>query len=406
MNKDTVRSIFCNLLVKARIVKITLLVPLVALLLISSCSTFSRYGYIDKSGHEVIRGAFDNTGNFSEGLARVEIDKKYGFIDRSGKIVISPQFSYAEDFKEGLAVVVTKNADTVANNYGYIDKSGKLVIKPVFSSACNFSEGLAYALIITTPNKSSDWKYGFIDRTGKFVIRTDGDVGTPGNFKEGLAPVIKMPAHKWGYIDKSGNFIIKPQFDEAYDFSNGFAKVVVNGSTGYIDHKGQFIVKAVYEVVDQHRGNFSEGMAAVKKERKWGYITSIGKGVKKEHKWGYIDSTGKEVISPQFTEAGDFAEGLAIVNVGAYWHPATGLDNIKGYYGGGNTWVINKAGTKVVLEGEPFIQDGRFSEGLLPVRIDKAFGYMDKTGKVAIAPQWDFVRDFHEGLAVVHCKVK
>jgi len=74
--------------------------------------------------------------------------------------------------------------------------------------------------------------------------------------------------------------------------------------------------------------------------------------------------------------------------------------------GKSRTWAINKAGTKIALDGEPSVQKSKFSEGLLPVRINKVCGYVDKTGKIAIDPQWDFLGNFHEGLAAVHCKIK
>jgi len=32
--------------------------------------------------------------------------------------------------------------------------------------------------------------------------------------------------------------------------------------------------------------------------------------------WGYIDTTGKWFIEPQFDDAGDFSEGLAVVRIG------------------------------------------------------------------------------------------
>jgi len=34
---------------------------------------------------------------------------------------------------------------------------------------------------------------------------------------------------KFGYIDKTGNIIIKPQFDSAWDFSEGLARVSIDG---------------------------------------------------------------------------------------------------------------------------------------------------------------------------------
>ncbi|EII8968940.1 WG repeat-containing protein, partial [Campylobacter coli] len=35
---------------------------------------------------------FDSIWDFSEGLAKVELNRKYGFMDKNGKIVIEPKF--------------------------------------------------------------------------------------------------------------------------------------------------------------------------------------------------------------------------------------------------------------------------------------------------------------------------
>ena len=39
----------------------------------------------------------------------------------------------------------------------------------------------------------------------------------------------------WGYKDNSGNFVIPAQFEKAYAFSNGLARVRSHKKFGYID---------------------------------------------------------------------------------------------------------------------------------------------------------------------------
>ena len=60
---------------------------------------------------------------------------------------------------------------------------------------------------------------------------------------------------------------------------------------------------------------------------------------------------------------------------------------------------IDKSG-KVVIEPQ-FDWVGAFSEGLARVKKDGKYGFIDKSGKVVIEPQFDEVRAFSEGLAKV-----
>jgi len=67
----------------------------------------SKYLHIDKTGKVVIDcGKYDGVGSFKDGLAIVYLkDLGWGFINHAGKEVISPQFEQAGNFSEGLAVV-------------------------------------------------------------------------------------------------------------------------------------------------------------------------------------------------------------------------------------------------------------------------------------------------------------
>jgi hypothetical protein len=49
--------------------------------------------------------------------------------------------------------------------------------------------------------------------------------------------------NKYGYIDKKGNFIIKPQFDVAWDFMQGIARVKVGNKKGYVNKVGEVFME-------------------------------------------------------------------------------------------------------------------------------------------------------------------
>lgn len=119
--------------------------------------------------------------------------------------------------------------------------------------------------------------------------------------------------------------------------------------------------------------HFSEGLAAVRVDGKW----------------GYADRTGKLVIPAQFTWANDFSEGLARVS----------LDKKVGF--------INKTGAVVVpLQYDVYDLPEHFSEGLAPLRQNGKWGYVDRAGQFAIpstfaSDRWDGATAFSEGLSVM-----
>ena len=81
----------------------------------------NKYGYIDKTGKEIVKPKYDDAYEFSEDLARVQKDDKWGFIDKTGKEVIPIKYDYAEGFSEGLAEV------KLNNKWFYINQKGECV---------------------------------------------------------------------------------------------------------------------------------------------------------------------------------------------------------------------------------------------------------------------------------------
>lgn len=309
----------------------------------------SKYGYINKTGKEVIPLKYDFADDFSEGLARVVLDDKAGYIDKIGKEVIPLKYDWVGDFNEGLAKVVLNE------KFGFINKTGKVVIPLKYDKVGDFSEGLAAVQL--------DFEWSYIDKTGKEVISLkDQDVYTAWDFSEGLARIDKGIG--CGYIDKNGEVVI-PAIYSSPHYETGL----------YIDGKMDF---KNYESINEFReigeSQFKGGVASViNQDWEAGYIDKNGKvavpfksndggwndefseglkGVQNNDKWSYIDKTGKEIISLKYNNRpGDFSEGLAVVSEGDYPN--------------------NK------------------------------YGYIDKTGKEIIPMQFQYATEFSDGLAIV-----
>lgn len=196
-----------------------------------------KFGFIDKTGKEIIPFIYDEAVDFTNGLAAVmksgvkedKSDDKWGFIDKSGKEVIPIKFEH----------VIPFIGDTIAaklnGKEGYIDKKGNQVIPFMYEGIhpFGFIDDLAFVKI--------NGKGGFIDKTNNLVIEAKYnstekfDFFGP-TFSEGLVDV--GIGKKKGYIDKTGKEIIPFKYDSAAPFSNGLAKVTLNGVSFYIDKSG------------------------------------------------------------------------------------------------------------------------------------------------------------------------
>ena len=223
------------------------------------------WGYIDKTGKEIIPLKYDNAGDFSEGLACVQIDYRYGFIDKEGNEVISLMYDEAYSFSEGLACV------KLNGKWGCIDKTGKEVVPLKYDEIEYFAEDLAKVKL--------NGKCGYVDKTYKEVLSLMDDDAD--SFSEGLASV-KLNG-KWGYVDKTGKVVISLKYDVAWSFREGLAMVnmgqkrthICGGKYGFIDKTGKEIIPLKYDCARP----FSEGLANVGLNGKFGFIDKEGNEV-------------------------------------------------------------------------------------------------------------------------------
>lgn len=102
-----------------------------------------KYGLINKSVKVVLKPIFDKiTYCWGGHIWKTKNENKFGLVNLKGRQIVKPKYDYIGNFSEGLAIV------EINKKYGYINKSGKIVIKPIFRSAREFSEGLASVEIL------------------------------------------------------------------------------------------------------------------------------------------------------------------------------------------------------------------------------------------------------------------
>lgn len=284
----------------------------------------------------------------------------------------------------------------VEGRWGYINDDGQLQIQPTFQHASLFHEGVAVV------RESNRWKY--IDTSGEVAI--EGNFSSIGNFSQGKAAV--RFDGRWGYINKAGAFVINPKYRDAYLFSNGraFVRSLYNWSYYYVDEKGNRLESVDlpdnFDFVEKNE--FRDGLAMVRDDDQFGYIDKSGStviafkyneaqpfserlaAVKISDKWGFINSNEAVEISPQFISAGDFGNGLA---------PVRKSSNLFGY--------VDKSGSMAI--SEQFDIAETFHENRAAVFIDSKWTFIDKSGNQVTTPKFDEVEPFFNGLAKVTIRI-
>jgi hypothetical protein len=305
------------------------------------------YGYIDTKGNVVTPCIYLTARNFSEGYACVENeDGNFGFIDKQGNTVIPFKYKQIGSFSEGLASFRTKD-----NDKGYLNKKGEIAIPNISGEI--FHGGIA-------PVRLEKYLYYFIDKSGEKVIpeKPFRCIG----YKDSLF-VMETDKGRFGLMDTKGNIVVPTKYDGIGGLSEGlcitFIRKEERSASGYS-------VKRQYCILDVKKGtetrlpqyeevrSFSEGLAAVKLNEKW----------------GYINIKGELVIPYKFKKAYCFHKGTAFVKAE------------EGYQ------IIDKQGNTVLRLPNYDYFGETSSEGLAVIYIDGRWGYVDIYGNSTLNPDF------------------
>lgn len=204
-----------------------------------------------------------------------------------------------------------------------------------------------------------------------------------------------------GYMNEKGDIIIQPTYQVGNDFSDGLAAVRKNGWYGFIDMHGKFVIKPAYDFAT----DFKNGVALVYKEGKPLFIDKQGtvvlppaytslwfindkKGIvtTTTRKKGVIDiSTKKLVIDTAYSVISTFKNGVAIIQ-----------DSTQ-------VAVIDINGNIIVPFGT-YTRIYPFSDGVAVVNMkeERSYGVIDTMGKLVFKGHGSTGDEFHEGLAKIY----
>lgn len=204
-------------------------------------------------------------------------------------------------------------------------------------------------------------------------------------------------------INNDGKTIVEFQKNEDSwvldDFKDGWGRIRVNGKTGLADSNG-WIVEPLDGSLRIYDGFYTvETLDRVKVISSLGVWSREGEcllepmenvydwygndkvlPIKYKGKFGIMDKTGW-IVEPKYNEMEWYSEGMLPAREGRWW----GFFDAEG---------------RLAIKPQ-FNEVRRFNEGLAGVFVDHKWGFIDKTGTMVITPAYDNIDCFFEGLAGV-----
>lgn len=243
---------------------------------------------------------------------------------------------------------------------------------------------------------------------------------------------------KYGYINDEGDIVVKPIFDHADYFSNGLGLVNYKGKIGFINHDGEYVLEPVYDWAS----SFSDNRCVVDLNERSMIITRAGEAISEIDRisyrsfWqfsegkvkvetrdrliGFMNEHGSWVIKPKYKKAGYFNDGFAWVtlpsgrtvyiddkesilqvpqgySVGCAFSEGVAIVSQRFSFG-----VIDTKGD-LLLDHLP-LTTNFFKDGLLAIKSEHQYQYINIHGEVVIEQAFDGAYSFSNGIAMVDIK--
>lgn len=329
--------------------------------------------------------AYDNMGvkyspngmstSICDGLIAVQKNLKWGFADINGRLVIPCQYSEVKAFNNGYAMV------RVNNKWGVINTTGKLIINAQFDNAKKIDLIDGYLRIFTVKGETLFDKDGHEINLKKQYPGYDKYERLSNDF------IAVAKGNSWGIIDNTGKELIPPQYPSTVgDYVLITPPILINknGIFGFIQNSN---IQA-----DKNIQYNSDDIYPIDKDFSGGIISKYGK-----------------ILLP-------FEYAIKQNRLYFRWfdlHFSDGLSPVQNIKDGKISYVDENG--KIILtidrsKLEEHQQPGRFydfhsfSEGMCRIESNNKWGFIDKTGKIIVAPQYNFVFNYRNGYSTVRTK--
>ena len=210
-----------------------------------SCAPVRKDGawsFIDAYGNAITRFGWEDTDVFSKGLGPVKKGGKWGCINASGDLVIPCEWDQLGVFNHGLVRVCRNGL------WGFVDGYNNIVLEPEWENGEDWDCVLDCDIPVIISKDNGNCRCWFDTRSRRII---DGEWWPMEDFQEDRAMVLSNETRKIGYINREGEYVSDPQWDEASQFENGFARVCCDEKYGLIDHEGKTVLEAEWDFISE-----------------------------------------------------------------------------------------------------------------------------------------------------------
>ncbi len=356
----------------------------------------AKEAYIDLQGNILTDFRYDEVFSFYNNFGTVRLGNAWGFVNQQGNQLTSELFERVGNFNNGFATVYRNG------KWGLINDKGEITIPLNWDSIQNYNTN-GYNVVFAGTGK---------DRRSGLIRSRDGAIILPAEYLsifssgEGFWSVSAV-ANQWSIFNpETDPSVPTAAYQKSAMFTGGMAATIqlqVSNPNRIINSERKVVHESPYPLALINEGFFTErvnnkfiikrladkqimgspqGYDAIGTFRNG--VCTIGAGTSyRDRKWGLIDTNGNIFVQPElYTTIGNFDDaGMARVYVER------------------KVGIIDREGNTVIAPVYDYL--GSFSDGLLMVQREGRWGYVDRAGTVTIPLIYDRAWDFVNGLAVV-----